>query len=341
MFKYLLLVLLCVPKLILCVEQNNFNYLSNINKSEIFYPVSPKIDLRITKLSLNETNANNKLVIVYLPSRSSFYEKNREFLQFLLQEIQGGHSVDVWCIDHRGHGKSGGRLDGDAMQRCHVDTFESYINDTHKVFSDLIIPAYNQERTKFFFVGSSMGGHIILRYLDSFKHDSGTKLIEKAVLIAPMIKFFTNPFPEFLARPMVQFATFLGFGRSYAFGYGDMDFSKVDFSKQKNHHNKEMFEKTIDMLKKNFNLVTSGPTFGYVKAAYDSQDKLHSIQELTVPVVVFLSGQDRVVDSGFAKSFCDKVGIKTFVYENAFHNLIKETEKFAPSFKKHILSIFH
>ncbi len=312
---------------------------TNTERVDIYFPVSGDVNLRIVKLSRISNIHKRKKVIIYLPGRASFFEKNVSFLNFLLNQLCDNYSVDIWCIDRRGHGKSDGRLSGLAYQRCHIDSFDTYIVDLHKVFSKLILPNYTQDCTDIYLIGASMGGHIALRYIDKFRDDKNTKFINKTLLIAPMIKFFTHPFPDFIVRPMVNLVKFLGWDKNYVFGYCDVDLARANFLKQKGHRNRDEFYKTLAMLQQNPDLLTAGPTFGYVVAAYDSQDILYRVNGYNMPVVAFLSGQDKVVDSQAALEYCAARGIQTFIYRDAFHNLTKEIEQYAPRFREHLIAM--
>lgn len=116
----------------------------------------------------------------------------------------------VWGIDHRGHGKSQGRLG-------HVDSFSDYVEDLHKFYQEVVAPAAgNLPR---FVLGHSMGSIIAMNYVSMYSVGlagcvlSGTgaasplsenKVVSAATAllstVAPKVRIkFPLP-PEFISR---------------------------------------------------------------------------------------------------------------------------------------------
>jgi lysophospholipase len=276
-----------------------------------------------------QPNSDARKVVVFLPGRASFFEKNKE-----LSDQITAHPIDFWTLDYKGHGKSGGRLaPGD--QRCDIDTFRTYIDEIDYVVNQVVLPHYRNQKIELYLVGASLGGHLTLRYIQDKKPAFE---IQKILLISPMIDFFTKPFPRPIAWFLVKVATLMGFGEHYAFGYGRLNLTNPDFSRFKGHHNKHAFDETNALLSVHPELITSGPTFRWVSEAFDSVDHTLELQSLDIPVVVFLAGQDQDVNNKTTHDFLKHFKkVKFFEYPQAYHNLTKETDEYAPNFYKELI----
>lgn len=68
------------------------------------------------------------------------------------------HNYTLYLFDQRGHGKSDG-------PRSYVDKFDSYLKDLHK-FCNFV--AGGEKNKKIFLVGHSMGGQIVINYINKY-----------------------------------------------------------------------------------------------------------------------------------------------------------------------------
>ena len=248
--------------------------------SEIYkVPVAKDVALRVTYTA---AKAPSKKVIIYIPGRASFFEKNTHLILTLsghTTTASHGYAMkntcDFWCIDPRGQGRSDGRLKSKDTsnkpdQRGHIDSFETYLSDMDHVIQNHILPFYENMDVDIYLMGASLGGHLILRHLQTKGQDLSKK-IKGALAIVPMVQMNTDPWPEFVARSLVTVAAKTGFAESYAIGYGDVNLDNPDFTRFKGHHSKKAFEDTNTMMANNLDLVTGGPTYGWVTAAFASQ----------------------------------------------------------------------
>lgn len=109
---------------------------------------------------------------------------------FNIMKTLANQGISFYALDHRGHGKSGGK-------RGHVDSFMKYIDDL-KQFIDTIV---KKENTKLpvLLLGHSMGGLIAMKYVLTYKDDIHALILSAPALI-PAIKV---PFlKEFLGRTL-------------------------------------------------------------------------------------------------------------------------------------------
>ncbi|NCP62007.1 MAG: alpha/beta hydrolase [Alphaproteobacteria bacterium] len=301
--------------------------------------VAPDITLRVTHTKAKNTTQNApKKVVIFLPGRASFFQKNKGLILGITghdytgtQNVKLARQADFWCIDMRGHGASLGRLSPN-NQRGHIDSFETYLTDIHKVITDTIAPAYDGQDVEFYIMGASMGGHLAVRYLQDYASKTPVRF-KRALLIVPMIRFTTAPWPRFMAKSFSKAATFLSFSKNYAAGYGDLDLSKSDFTRFKGHHSREAFDDTNEMMAQNPGLITGGPTYGWVSAAFDSETPLcQKPLPKAVDYVAYVAGNDSAVDSNSTLAFCKQHNIRVKFYPQSRHNILKETKEYAPTF---------
>ena len=173
--------------------------------------------------------------IILLQGRASFIEKNVEFISKLTDL-----GFSVMTFDWRGMGGSDRVLPH--QQKNHIENFDIYTNDLHQILENVVKP---RTKDKLVLLGSSMGGQLALRYMHDHLHN-----VNGAVLMAPMLDIVTKPFPHWSVGPVVKLMCLLGFSESYAFGYGDHDPNKPDFTKNRETNDPHHFWKTVETVKK-------------------------------------------------------------------------------------------
>ncbi len=88
-----------------------------------------------------------------------------------------GKQISIYALDHRGHGKSGGK-------RGHVDSYMNYINDMKQLFEDMI--KAENPGTPIVLLGHSMGGLIAFKYALTYPEDI-TSLVLSAPALIPAV----------------------------------------------------------------------------------------------------------------------------------------------------------
>ena len=323
------------------------SYASFPEPAKTFHDISKLEHVQVTdnialRISYTAARAPTRKVVIFCPGRASYIEKNAGFILAITgHNTDASHGyefknqVDFWCLDIRAQGGSGGRVldeNGQPTQRGHIDNFDDYVSDLHAVITTKILPTYKDMNVEFYLMGSSLGGHIILRFLQNYK-DNLPMSIKRALAIVPMVEMDTSPWPTLVADSLVTAATSFGYGDNYAIGYGDSKFDNPDFSRFKGHHNEEEFFKTNAIMKSNPSLITGGPTNAWVKAAFESQKLLWSKPyPETVPVTFFLAGQDRAVITEASQNLAKEKGFSLFLYEKSLHNILKETAEASGTF---------
>lgn len=96
-----------------------------------------------------------------------------------LMNALDGKSISFYAIDHRGHGKSGGK-------RGHVDSYMNYINDFKQMVED-VVKKENGPGVPVILLGHSMGGLIAAKYALTHPGDMDALILSAAALI-PAVK---------------------------------------------------------------------------------------------------------------------------------------------------------
>ncbi len=271
----------------------------------------------------SEAHHSTPIKLVLLQGRASFTEKHLETVKDLLSR-----GIDVYTFDWRGHGKSTRPLSN--FQKIHVKSYEPYLNDLEQFMIE-VVRAKPGERI--LLMGQSFGGHIAVRYLAERDH-----IVKGAILLAPMMNVYTDPFPYGLAKTMTHTFCAVGLDEVYAFGYGDFDPKKGSFEKNRNTHDKRRYERQTRLCEENMDLVSGGPTFGWAKAMFESIDYTNRpeiLSQVHVPVLLINADQDQVVDPTEDEKLCrwmEDCTLKS--YSNAFHNILNETDEIRARFWK-------
>lgn len=322
---------------------------------ECYVECSKDVKLRVVHLpSVSEEKGLPKKVLIVFQGRESFYEKNEDFYRLLAgqRENMASHKegyernvfidspMDVWVIDTRGHGGSTGRL-GPNDQRDHIDDFETYLRDFQTIINSKIRPHYSSQAPEFYLMGISMGGHLAIRYYQEFEHP-----FKKVLLVVPMVEFKTGTIPHWFAKPFAYLMSTIGFSQSYVFGKGDIDPDTLTLENEKSHHNREEFNKVIELLKKKPGYVVGGPTYGWLNAAYQSIDQSlapRQIENLNTkaPFVFFLAGDDHIVNTEASQRLAQEIKAPVHLYPGAWHNLPREIDLYRLPFLRDLFKALH
>ena len=222
--------------------------------------------------------------IVILPGFTEFCEK---YSAAVLRLHQSGHNVLV--IDWPGQGLSGHY--GKDPLAVHCDDFSVYL-----AALDAVIEAVGLGQKKFFLFGHSMGGHLALRYA-ARRPTHSLGVILSAPMMAPPVM------PVWLIRCLSAFFLGLGLGQAYPPFHRAPELNRV---RQYSPDNKltrwrQGYESQFVWFDDMPKLRRSGPTIGWVNAAYRSSAKctLNAdwLRSIEVPVLAFLAGDERIVSA--------------------------------------------
>ncbi len=277
---------------------------------------SNDVKIRIGEWKADQSKKFQKLLVI-CPGRASFIEKNDR-----LSEAFFNQGFRVIVIDWQGQGGSDRLVDN--PQKVYINDYSAYVKDIQKT-----LKTYHTPDQKVYLLGSSMGALAVMCFLgeqDAHNHFS----IQAAILLAPMLGMKTKPFPNFLARWLATGAVNLGYQDAYCYGYGDFDFTKDVFERNRNTHSRENFERQKKITQDHRRFLTAGPTYGWLKASFIALDKVHDpqfIQTIVIPIFIATAGDDQTVDTSYDAQVATNLKHVTHkVYAGAWHNIFNETD---------------
>jgi lysophospholipase len=254
--------------------------------------------------------------IILLSGRSEFIEKYLETIHELNQR-----GLTVYMLDWRGQGLSD-RMLPDRL-KGHVNQYDDYLKDLKQFVDEIVI---QDQASDIMLLAHSMGGHIGLRFFHDYPG-----IIDKAVLISPLIDIAGSNWFKILLRPVVRIAAVAFFRERYAARRtGDFGFSDKQFQHNRLTHDQERFKGVKEMLQKNPDLAIGGVTFGWLAATFHSIDILSSAgyaEKIAAPILMVAAGADQIVSLQAQKEFCKRLPqAKIVTIPDARHEILIETD---------------
>ncbi|MBS3757187.1 MAG: lysophospholipase [Desulfobacterales bacterium] len=240
----------------------------------------------------------------YIPSAE---ERGRILIAHGLGEHSGRYShvmeklldtgLSVWALDHRGHGQSGGK-------RGHVNAFDQYIEDLHQMIK--IVRQGMAENTKFFLLGHSMGGLIVLNYAENHP-----RMIDGLIASSPGLAP-ADGIPRIkgaIGRLMSKIWPGLALNNALDSGFLSHDSAVVtDYD--------------------NDPLVHPWVTARWFTEYLDAMaDTIRSASSIQMPILMQAAGDDHLVDAEASRKFFDSLTLtdKTFYfYDHLYHEIYNE-----------------
>ncbi|QSA98453.1 alpha/beta fold hydrolase [Methylococcus sp. EFPC2] len=249
--------------------------------------------------------------VLLLQGRAETVEKYEEIIAGLT-----ARGLSVYSFDWRGQGLSD-RLLPDRL-KGHVASFEDYLSDLRRFVHELWQP-----QGPHYLIAHSMGGHLALRYCAEwgFRPDG-------ALLCAPMIDLQTRRWPRHVAPLIVGGMLGLGLADSYIPGARPYLPTAREFQGNPLTSDRVRFERFPDLARRRPELLVGGPTFGWVKAAFDSIEVLERpgyVEGIDCPVHILVGDGDLIVDLEAARRISRRLPRGRFtILENARHEIMLE-----------------
>jgi len=241
-------------------------------------------------------NPTSTKTIVIVNGRSEPWLKYGEVFYDLYQQ---GYSI--YSYDHRGQGLSP-HLSPVNPEIGHVEFFHSYIEDLNTFVTDVVIPNKKPSDDLFLFA-HSMGGTVAAGYLSEYKVP-----FKKAVLSCPMLQVNTKPYPEPIARSIVDVASLLGKSEHYAIGYGDYNLD-LPFSKNTTTGSPVRWWMTNEVYRENPSTLIGGPSNRWVhESLTEGQSVRNEMGNIEIPFILFQAGSDQIVKPKGEEQGCAKAG---------------------------------
>lgn len=253
--------------------------------------------------------------VVLLNGRTEYLEKYGETADDLNQR-----GFAVYSMDWRGQGLSD-RLVANRL-KGHVGRFEDYLDDLER-FINLV--EHHGAPQPLILMGHSMGGHIGIRFIRECRHP-----FERAVLTSPMLDIELPAVPWRLLRGYVRMAEHLGFRRAFAPGGAAYEQKDRIFANNPLTSDRERFQRRLEDLRADPRLALGGVTYGWLKAAFDSIERValpEFARGLTLPLLIVRATEDRIVGRKAQKRFCRRAPDCRLVdIPGAKHELLVETD---------------
>ncbi len=269
------------------------------------------------------SEGDSRGIIVLVNGHREYMEKYSELISDFLKR-----GFAVYALDNRGQGLSD-RLLPDRY-KSHSENFDAFSNDLNEFISRVVMTDPRAKEIPTYLVGHSMGGHICLRYLHDFP---GT--IDKSVVMAPMIEFsLGGRLVSAAVKLIIRLASRIGFGKKFAFGQGYGFFCRErHLIRQKLlTHDDKRYAVEVDIIEAMPDLYAGGATFGWLRRALDSIDKIRAdgfLEEISIPVMVVLAGADRIVDSATSHAyFSGHDNFSLVTIEGARHEIYREADQY-------------
>jgi len=207
--------------------------------------------------------------------------------------------ISVLAYDHRGHGKSEGK-------RGHIDRFDEYINDLSMMIdkaSDGIPP-----EMKLFLLGHSMGGLIVLNYVEKYP-DRVDAVIASSPGLAPADKI-----------PVIKGSL----GKLMSSIWPSLSFDNELDPDNLSHDRDVVAAYVKDPLV--HRRITARWFTEYLKAM---EETVNSGERIRIPLLLQVAGADRIVDPITSKNFFNTIGSsdKTLhFYDGLYHEIYNEKD---------------
>jgi lysophospholipase len=260
-------------------------------------------------------------VCVVLTGLTEWIEKYEEVAGELL-----ARGFTVAGFDWRGQGQSA-RILEDA-RKAHVTDFAEFDADLAAFLDQIVKPLGGGPRIA---LAHSMGAHILLRRL----HDQPQE-VAAAVLCAPMLRVHTGQYPMWFTRVLTTLFNFHVPSEKFVWGTEERDPLTLTFSENRVTSDPARFEQSQKFLREHPEIRVSGPTFGWLGAAFKSMDKLHApgfAEAITTPLLVVGARKDQIVDVEAIHDYAPRLpNARYFEIAEAEHEILMESHRIRAQF---------
>ena len=253
--------------------------------------------------------------IVILHGLCEFFGKYHEMVWTF---YKAGYAV--FFPEHRGHGKSGGKLPEPDADVVYIDTYHTYVDDVHAFIKNIVDPHTNGMRRILF--GHSMGGAIATLYLE--EHPDA---FQSAILSSPMFRMKAAHYPRPIVSVLRAYVALTRKSRQLAFG--EQHFSPEPVFEGSSAKSKARYDYFFEQRVHDRAYQTYGASFGWVMASmvavYELMDHANRIR---IPVALMTAGEDRLVDAEGYTIFQRKVPqTKRYDYPKSGHEIFNADEE--------------
>lgn len=256
--------------------------------------------------------------VLLLNGRTEFIEKYLEPVQELRSR-----GFAVWTLDWRGQGLSSRLLPSPLPG--HAVRFTDYLDDLDPLLR-LVLPGV--QGRPLVLLAHSMGGHLGARLLAR-----RPGLFARAILCAPMMDFRRKRGLTLRAVRLVAWAACLVPGVAARPGPGTARLPPLDRPFEDNPLTgcPDRYAADAAWQRDRPALQVGGATWGWLRAASASIAALHrpdAVRAITLPVLVLVAGDDRLVDNRATRRFAARLPDAELVeFPGARHELLREHDR--------------
>ena len=249
--------------------------------------------------------------------RSEFIEKYFEVVADLRRR---GFTVAI--MDWRGQGGSYRAL-SNPRKAC-VSDFSDYDRDLECFMREVVLPDCPPPYVA---LAHSMGGHILLRHAGE-----PSSWFERMVITAPMLAFHASKMGTHpgVVRLYATVGTLAGFGKAYVRGGSDDSGDPAEFENNPLTSDRDRFARNRALIEAAPHLLVGSPTIAWLNAALRSMRMLNApsyAQRVTVPLLIFVAGNDTIVESRAIEEFAGRLKVGAHVtLPYARHEILHETD---------------
>lgn len=265
----------------------------------------------------SSTPDNDKAVVLILPGMTEFAEKYTELGKDLNAR---GH--DVWMMDWPGQGKSDRFLSN--SHKIHVPNYDVQGKLVPLFVDDVIKPQLKGR--KLVLLAHSMGGHFTLRAIAG-----APDVADAAILSSPMVEINGGGIPGWLVNGLASGSSWFGLDEDYSPGRGDW-VPNPDYTVEQSltTSDPDRFDVHQSFYLVEPQLISAGPTWGWVKESFRSRDWLMEegrFDAVTMPVLMTTAEIDHYVLTEPQKVICDRIpNCRQEVFTGALHEIYMERD---------------
>jgi lysophospholipase len=264
------------------------------------------------------TRSPRRGTVCVFPGRGESIEKYFETIADLRRR---GFSVAI--MDWRGQGGSERTFKN--PRKGYPGDFATHDADLLRFMKDVVLPDCPPP---FLALGHSMGGHLLIRNAIA----TGS-WFERIVVTAPMIRLHPDRVghPALVVRTFAEIACLLGLAGSYAPGSSDTPSDFASFDDNPLTSDRERFLRNRAILEAAPDLISGGPTIGWLRAAFRSMAEMADPtypERVLVPLLIFSAGRDVIVSSPHTEAFAMRLKVGTHIrLPTARHEILQETDE--------------
>ena len=239
------------------------------------------------------------------------------------EEVAGellARGFTVASFDWRGQGRSARLLED--SRKAHVTDFAEFDADLAAFLDQIVGPLGDAPRIA---LAHSMGAHILLRRLHDHPKD-----VAAAVLCAPMLRVQTGQYPMWFTRALTAMFNSHVPSEAFVWGSEERDPLTLSFADNRATSDPARFERAQKFLREHPEMRISGPTFGWLGAAFHSRDQLRApgfAEAIATPLLVVAARRDQIVDTEAIHDFAQHLPNARYVeLADAEHEILMEAD---------------